>query len=196
MNISGRSDRNRADLSRRVREFRAVVDEIGDAPTSEDFERLLAMAAELNLQEEEIADDLAGVRAGIEGAELSRRMGRGEIPRAKAPDPLAPGDQCHFVAPVRFGRRRSDQYGHLVLTSGWLKFRGTLDLSVAWDQVATVDRLGREIVVSLEDSRRLFRFSCHSLGEAARGAVIAQYLARSGRPRTVDVYSAHHHAGT
>jgi hypothetical protein len=121
-----------------------------------------------------------------EVSELSSRLRRGELPLANAPDPLAPGDQCHFVTPVRFGRRRSDQYGHMVITSGWLKFRGTLDLSVTWSEVAQVQRLAREMIISLQDSRRLLRFSCHSEGEAARGAVIAQHLAQSARTHTAD----------
>jgi hypothetical protein len=121
-----------------------------------------------------------------EVSELSSRLRRGELPVAKAPDPLAPGDQCHFVTPVRFGRRRSDQYGHMVITSGWLKFRGTLDLSVTWSEVAQVQRLAREMIISLQDSRRLLRFSCHSEGEAARGAVIAQHLAQNARAHTAD----------
>ena len=111
---------------------------------------------------------------------------RGDLPVVTTPDSLAPGDQCHFVTPVRFGRRRSDQYGHVLLTSGWLKFRGTLDLSVTWSEVAVVERASREIVVSMQDSRRLLRFSCHSEAEAARGVVIAQHLAQSARLHTAD----------
>jgi hypothetical protein len=122
----------------------------------------------------------------LEAVELANRLRHGDVPTAEAPNIVAPGDQCHFVAPVRFGRRRSDQYGHLVLTAGWLKFRGTLDVSVGWAEVAAVQRVGRDIVVSVEDSRRLLRFSCYSAAEAARGGVIAQYLARSARPHTVD----------
>ena len=121
-----------------------------------------------------------------ETIELAKRLQRGEFPIAKAPDPLAPGDQCHFVTPVRFGRRRSDQYGHVVLTSGWLKFRGTLDLSITWSEIADVQRAAREIVVSLQDSRRLLRFSCHSEPEAARGALIARHLAQNARVHTAD----------
>jgi hypothetical protein len=127
-------------------------------------------------------------------SELADRLKLGELPVAHAPDPLAPGDQCHYVAPVRFGRRRADQYGHIVLTSGWLKFRGTLDLSVTWGEVADVHRAGREVVVSLEDSRRLLRFSCHSEVEAARGVVIAQYLAQSARQQTADPATTLQHA--
>ena len=126
--------------------------------------------------------------------ELAARLRRGELPRVKAPDPLAPGDECHFVSPVRFGRRRVDQYGHLVLTSGWLKFRGTVDVSVAWSEVADVQHSRREVVVSLRDSRRLLRFSCHSEAEAARGALIAQHLAQSAQPATADSETSFHHA--
>jgi hypothetical protein len=125
-----------------------------------------------------------------EANDLADRLSRGELPTATAPDPLAPGDQCHFVTPVRFGRRRVDQYGHVVLTSGWLKFRGTLDLSVSWSEVAGVQRAAREIVVSLQDSRRLLRFSCHSEVEAARGAMLAQHLAQSARLPAADPTTA------
>jgi len=129
-----------------------------------------------------------------ETTDLANRMRQGELPVAEAPDPLAPGDQCHYVTPVRFGRRRSDQYGHVVWTSGWMKFRGTLDLSVTWSEVSDVKRAAREIVVALQDSRRLLRFSCHSELEAARGVVIAQYLAQSARMPTADPATAFHHA--
>jgi hypothetical protein len=125
---------------------------------------------------------------------LASRIRQGDLPTAQAPDPLAPGDQCHYVTPVRFGRRRADQYGHVVLTSGWLKFRGTLDLSVTWSEVSDVQRAAREIVVALQDSRRLLRFSCHSELEAARGVVIAQHLAQSARLPTADPATAFHHA--
>jgi hypothetical protein len=126
--------------------------------------------------------------------ELSARLRRGDLPKVKPPDPLPPGDECHFVTPVRFGRRRLDQYGHLVLTSGWLKFRGTIDVSISWSEVADVQCAGREIVVSLQDSRRLFRFSCHSEGEAACGFLIAQHLVQSAQLSTADSGPAFHHA--
>ena len=132
------------------------------------------------------------VVAELEAVELANRLEHGDVPTVEAPDVVARGDQCHFVAPVRVGRRRSDQYGHLVLTRGWLKFRGTLDVTVAWDEVAAVHRAGRNIVVALEEGRRLLRFSCHSIAKAARGGVIAQHLARSARPHPVDTDAAYH----
>jgi hypothetical protein len=130
----------------------------------------------------------------LETTELVNRLRRGELPTATAPDPLAPGDECHYVTPVRFGRRRADQYGHLILTTGWLKFRGTMDLSVTWSEVADVLRVSHEIVVSLQDSGRLLRFSCHSDGEAARGVLLAQHLTQSARPHTADPEPAFQHA--
>ena len=124
--------------------------------------------------------------------ELVASLRRGDLPKVQPPDPLAPGDECHFVTPVRFGRRRADQYGHLVLTSGWLKFRGTSDVSVAWGEVAEVERAHREIVISLQDSRRLLRFSCHSEAEATRGFLIAKHLAQSAQPSTADSDTSQH----
>jgi hypothetical protein len=130
----------------------------------------------------------------LETTELVNRLRRGELPTATAPDSLAPGDECHYVTPVRFGRRRADQYGHLILTRGWLKFRGTMDLSVTWSEVADVQRVACEIVVSLQDSGRLLRFSSHSDGEAARGVLLAQHLTQSARPHTADLEPAFQHA--
>jgi len=139
-----------------------------------------------------LLDKSAEVSAELDAVELANRLKHGDMPIAEAPGLVAPGDQCHFVAPARFGRRRSDHYGHLVL-SGWcLKFRGTIDVSVGWGEVAEIHRVGCDIVVSLEESRRLLRFSCYSAGEAARGGVIAQYLASSARPHAVDTHAEYH----
>ena len=91
--------------------------------------------------------DLIIIGTGAGGGTLASKLAptgkrillleRGDLPAVKPPDPLAPGDTCHYMAPVRFGRRRSDQYGHLVLTGGWLKFRGTGDVSVSWSEVGS-----------------------------------------------------------
>jgi hypothetical protein len=193
MTLPNRLERT-AGLTRRLAQFQDALNAVGDEPGRGDLQSLLKLAGELELNDDDISEELGRVRAALEALDLADRIDRGEMPTAVAPDPLAPGDQCHFVVPVRFGRRRSDQYGHLVLTSGWLKFRGTLDVSVAWSEVADVRRGGREMVVSLEESRRLLRFSCHSVAEAARGGVIAQHLARSARPHLVDVQAAYHAA--
>ena len=133
--------------------------------------------------------------AAFAHADLAKAIRRGDLPVVEAPEPLAPGDHCHFAAPVRFGRRRADQYGHLLLTTGWMKFRGTADLSVTWSEVAAVCRAARDIVVSLQDSRRLLRFSCHSEAEAVRGVLIAEHLAQSASVHPTDPSSApEHHA--
>ena len=124
--------------------------------------------------------------SAFDASELANRIRQGDLPVVVPPDPVAPGDQCHFVTAVRFGRRRADQFGHLLLTSGWLKFRGTLDLSITWSEIQNAQLAVREIVVSLRDSRRLLTFSCHSAVEAARGALIAQQLAQSARVHTAE----------
>jgi hypothetical protein len=42
--------------------------------------------------------------------------------------------------------------------------------------VAGIERDGRDILVSLLESRRVLRFCCHSAEEAARGASVARHL--------------------
>lgn len=142
-------------------------------------------AHELTSEATRSADsELAEIRAAQETAELADRISRDGLPIVESLHHLQPQERCHFVTPVRFGRRRSDQYGHLELTSNRVRFHGALDVSVVWSEVATVDRAGREIVISLVNSRRVFRFSCHAMGEAAHGALLAHRLAGGATPAT------------
>jgi hypothetical protein len=90
--------------------------------------------------------------------------------------PAAP-EACHFVTPVRFGRRKTDQVGHLVMSTSWLKFQGRVDLSVSWADVERVENSGVDVIVSLHDTRRLLRFCCAADEEAARGSTVARHLA-------------------
>ena len=194
MTLPSRPERAGAELARRLGQFRHEVNTVGDHPTRADLESLLALARDLELRDDEISDELAQIRASLDAVDLARKLTHDPLPVVTSVEPLAPGDVCHFVSPVRFGRRRSDQFGHLSLTSGWLKFRGTLDISVAWTEVADVKRAGRDMIVSLHDSKRVLRFSCNTMSEAARAGVLAQHLAAlsgSGRTEsTTDSYEA------
>jgi hypothetical protein len=181
MTLPREPERAGQEMVRRLAQFRHELHAMGDIPSRAALDRLLLRARELGLRDEEIAEELAQIRACADALDLQAQLARGEMPIVDPPDPLAPGDDCHFVAPVRFGRRRSDQFGHLVLTGGWLKFRGALDISVAWSEVSSVRRDGREILVGLQDSRRVFRFSCQSLAEAANGGVIAGHFSQAAR---------------
>lgn len=176
--LPSRAERAGAELARRLGQFRHEVNAVGDDPARADLERLLGLARQLNLREDEIADDLARIRASLGALTLREDLLRGAWPTATCPDPLSAADTCYFFCPVRFGRRRADQYGHLVLTHLWLKFRGALDMSVAWSEVASVARAERELIVGLRNNRRTLRFSCQTLDEAARGGVIATERAR------------------
>lgn len=170
--------------SPRLAQFRHELMAVCAEPTRAALERLLQRPRELGLREDEIGDELDQIRASLAALELRASVERGELPVVTSVDPLAPGDSCHFLCPVRFGRRRSDQFGHLMFTGGWLKFRGALDLSVSWSEIASVRRDGRELIVSLHDSRRVLRFACHSLAEAATGGVIAEHLAQAAHVET------------
>lgn len=172
------------ELVRRLAQFRHELRSTGDAPSQATLEGLLQRADELRLPENEIGQELAEIRARLEALDVTEQLLRAEMPVAEAPLPLALGDTCHFACAVRFGRRRSDQFGHLVLSAGSLKFLGALDLSVAWSEIASVARNGRDLVVTLRHSHRVLRLSCHSPSEAARGGVIAEHLARAAQSAT------------
>jgi hypothetical protein len=184
MTLPSESERAGQELLRRLADFRDVLTALGDAPSRAEIEHAMRRAQELGLGDAEIGDELAELRACADALDVKARLARGELPAVDPPDPLPAGDTCHYVCPVRFGRRRSDQCGKLVLTRGWLKFRGALDVSVSWSEVASVRRDGRDIVIQLRDSRRVLRFSCHSALEAAHGGVIAEYLAEPAHADT------------
>jgi hypothetical protein len=186
MTLPSGFERAGAELSRRLGLFRHEMNKIGNQPTRAGLESLLALARDLGLRDEEISDELARIRASLEAVDLAGRLERETLPVVTSMEPLAPGDVCHFVTPVRFGRRRSDQFGHLSLTSGWLKFRGALDISVAWAEIADVQRAGRDILVSLQNSKRTLRFSCNEMTEAARAGVLAHHLMALSAPRPTE----------
>jgi hypothetical protein len=194
MTLPSRSELAGAELSRRLGQFRHEVNAVGDSPTRLELEALLARARELELRDSEVGRELAQIRASLDALELAARLELDDLPVVPSSVPLAPGDLCHMSTPARFGRRRSDQFGHMLLTGSWLKFRGTADMSIAWTEVADVQRADRELIISLRESNRVLRFSCHGVAEAARAGVLAQYLANSAGSRKVHTDPARHHA--
>lgn len=180
MMLPSRSERAGTELSRRLGQFRSAVNAVGDTPSRDQLEGLVHVANTLQLREQEVAGELTSIRASIDALDLRSRVDAGDLPVVPGAE-VAPGDTCHFMAPVRSGRRRADSFGHLLLTSGWLKFRGTFDVSVAWPEVARVERSGMEIVVTLANSRRTLRFACQTTLEAARGGVLAEHLMQAAR---------------
>jgi hypothetical protein len=163
------------ELAARLARFRHAVNAIGDAPTRGQLEEVLQLARDLDLRDDEIADDLARVRASMAALALLDDIAGGRLPIVATPAPLASGDVCHFVEPARLGRRRSDQYGQMLLTTRWLKFAGTADLSVAWTQVDEVQRAGDDLVITTAD-RRPLRFAFNTVEDAARAGVIGGHL--------------------
>lgn len=179
---------------RRLRQFRHAIAAAGERPSRLDLARIRQLAHDLYISDAEISEELALLRALEDGTYLYEQIARGDVPVVASVGPLAPGDDCHFVSAVRFGRRRSDHYGHLLLTSGWIKFRGALDSSVPWTDVADVQRSMRDIIVSLQDSRRVLRFACPSIDEAVRGTIIAQHLAAISHPASAEESRPQHAA--
>lgn len=172
-----------ADFASRLDRFRRELRALGHQPSRSDVERLQLLASELNFRDEEIRDELAEIRAASETIDFADRLAREGLPIVESLERLQPHERSHFVTPVRFGRRRSDQCGHLELTSDRLRFHGALDVSVVWSEIAAVERAGHEIVVSLANSRRVLRFSCYAATEAARGALLVRHLTSADAAR-------------
>ena len=131
------------------------------------------------------ADEPDEIRARAEALDLTGDIARGALPVVITGERLAAADVCHFAAPVRFGRRCTDQFGHLELTNVWLTFRAALEVSVAWREIARVHRSGREVEVELSASTRPLRFWCPCLIDAARAAVLAEHFSAVARGRVI-----------
>lgn len=115
--------------------------------------------------------------------ELEVEIGRDGMPVVTPRHPLPAGQSCHFTAPARYGRRRTDPCGHLQFTNLHVRFDGTIELAVAWSEIAGVDEIDSQIVLTRTREPRPLRFCCHAPAEAARAAVIARHLtAYSARP--------------
>ena len=90
---------------------------------------------------------------------------------------MAEDGRPHLSLPVRFGRRKTDQVGHLVFTVDSLQFRGTVDISLSWSEVSRVEHANSDLVVSLYGTERTLRFSCQSPGDAVHGSVSGSHFA-------------------
>lgn len=167
-----------------------------DNPSRQQLEQVFDRVKKLGFKEEDLAPELAPLRGCLDALDIQDRIGMGMLPIiSERVDGLSPNDACHFAAPVRFGRRLADQFGHLLFTSSWIRFRGAMDMSITWTEVCDVQRDRREIVVSLLQSRRTLRFWCHTYSEAAVGVIIGEHRVHThtgspGPSRSVSVLRA------
>ena len=166
-----------AERAARLRAFRQELRAAERQPDRAALLQLMERVRELGLHDGDILMELREIQAALEAVDYDDRLSIEGLPIVPSVDRQPPGEHCHFATPVRFGRRESDQLGHLEFTSVWLRFHGALDLSVVWSEVAAVEREGRGILMSLVESRRQLHFCCESTAEAARGVVIARRLA-------------------
>ena len=180
------SDRIQYDRARLVSEIRHELRSLGEAPVRAELERLRSRIRDLGTGDD-VADESALLQGYVEADGMRARLERGDLPVLDPGGYLPPSDICHFVAPVRFGRRRLDHVGHLLLTAEAIRFRGAVDVSLAWGDVESVRRDDREIVVSLQQRRWTLRFWCHSYAEATVGVVIANHLRRTVTASATDL---------
>lgn len=82
----------------------------------------------------------------------------------------------YFSGPVRSGRRRHDQIGHLEMTNLRFRFHAAIDINVGWDEVAGIERVDRDLIVAVGDRPRQFRFCFHTAEEANQGALVARSI--------------------
>ena len=179
-------------LPRRLATFRLDLLAVARCPTRAALEQITSLMRNLDLHDYDVVPELEELRACAAALDLADDIEHDNLPVAATGHTLPAGDVCHFATPVHFGRRRTDQFGHLELTNDWLTFRAALDLSVSWSEVSDVQRSGREVIVTLADSTRLLRFWCPCLDDAARAAVLAAHFSGAARGRGAAADSAYH----
>ncbi len=89
---------------------------------------------------------------------------------------LNPREVPFVSAPVRCGRRRHDEVGHLELTNLRLRIHAATDINIAWNDVAGIEYADRDMVVSIRDRRQKYRFCFHTSGEANQVTLLARTL--------------------
>lgn len=178
------------DIASRLARLREELRLAGPSPSRSDLERLLTAARELSLRNANLAQEVEEIRATLEAVDLAAQIADRGLPIVDTLEPLPSDERCHFVTPVRFGRRRNDQWGHLELTNRRVRFHGVLDLSVVWTEVGSVERTGRIIVVALIEGGRVLRFCCHAISEAARAEVVARQLVAGAADGSADYHKA------
>ena len=62
------------------------------------------------------------------------------------------------------------------MTSFRLRFHASIDINFGWGDVAGIERVEKDVVVTVGDRRRQFRFCFHTAAEANRGALIARTM--------------------
>ena len=82
----------------------------------------------------------------------------------------------YVAAPVRCGRRRHDEVGHLELTNLRLRIHAAIDVNIAWNDVAGIEHADRDMVVSIRDRRQKYRFCFHTCEEATQVTLLARSL--------------------
>jgi hypothetical protein len=170
------AERAQGHLSNRLARFRHAVNAVGDAPTRPQLEAVLALVHQLDLPPDTIAVDVERVRASLSALTLVEDIATGQLPIVPTVASPTTGTVCHFRASVRFGRRRSDEFGQLMMTPAHVSFHGTTDVSVAWSDVTGVQRAGGDLILTLANGRPCLRFACDSVDQAARAGVIADHL--------------------
>lgn len=90
---------------------------------------------------------------------------------------LSGDDSSHLTIPVRFGRRKTDQVGHLAFTNRSLLFHGTVDMRISWSEVSRLDHSANDVTVSFHGTQRTMRFCCQSEEEARQASVLGARLA-------------------
>lgn len=166
--------------TRALTQFRAAIAALGEHPTRGELENALKLAHSLGLRQDEIAAELTQIHAALRAIDLRDHLTAGRLPVVDCRQPLPPHEMCHYTAPARFGRRKSDHFGHLLLTSAALMFRGSLDVRLPWAEVAAVRRDGCDLMITVRANvHEGYRFCCQTMDEAVSAGVLADYLTQN-----------------
>jgi hypothetical protein len=172
--IPSRSTLATRELERRLKEFHSAVEGLQTSRTAADIDRVLALPEQLNIPAAHLGDAVEQLEVLRELTVLEER-GNGPVPVDGAGDVLG-SESCFFTAPVFLDKRGRDENGAVYLGTERVVFVGDTRIEVPWENIASVGREGRTLVVQRADRQTPYNFVFDRMRVAARAEWVASKL--------------------
>jgi hypothetical protein len=152
-----------------------AADALADAPSTADLERLQQAldprSPTLEVDVERRDEMLDGLR------QLVALVESGTRPLVTSQHRVVGSDACHFIAPAALAGDEGVP-GKLFLTSHRLVFVTGRVTAVAWHRVRAVQRIGRDLSITVAGADDGLTLQCNSYGDALVAAHLIRTLAR------------------
>jgi hypothetical protein len=174
--------RERRERDAELTGFRATLDAACNGSTADldaNLARLEARALELGLSEDDNPLEVEMLDGLRDLAALSRSVERDGFPVLETQHRILTGERCRFSAPATRVDGAEGASGRLFLTDGRAVFLGPSVSAIPWSSIASVDRGGRDLVLS--SPARRHQFSMNTFADALKAAWLSDRLSARTR---------------